>query len=246
MSTVRITLRKNSAGSVCSRLRAQRNLSQSELAQLCGLTLAQIGLFERTGQCRLMNLRKIAAQLGVSLDALVHEDSLHPQPPVPRAPVPKGEFHITGLEYYRCRRHITKLALKEQTGISMNSIGLWGNNPGAMEHACIDRLLRLAEALDVTLDQLCEVHALSELSDGDRPARSSAREFPVNCLTVYRQRENLSFECLAARMGLTTREAARVNCMRKEPRERYIRALAKYERISADEFRSRYDPEGWF
>lgn len=244
MSSTKITIHKNSPGSLCCQLRVARNLSQTELGQRCGLTLRQISRFERTGQGKLKNVRKIAAVLGVTVDALVRNlVETEPCKKVDFGDIPE-DFRITGVEFYRRLRRMSKKELSEISGVSLEAIDAWSKDEAAMENAYVSRLLKLSDVLGVTMELLCMVYPSYYLRAGDRPVRGSTKECPTNCITIYRRCKNLKFEDLAWRMGLTTREAARMNCVRKEPRERYIRELAKYERITPAEFMVLYAPVG--
>lgn len=246
MSEVKITVRKNSVGSPCCRLRVARNLSQSELGQRCGMTLRQISRFERTGQGQLKNVRKIADVLDVTLDGLLR-DLFDDQPEHDTCcPCLAEKSYITGVEYYRRKRRMKQKELSQITGVSVCAIDAWGKDAAALESAYVSRLLKLADALGVTMDQLCAAYPTCRLKAGDKPVRGSAQECPTNCITVYRRCKNLTFDALAQRMGLTTREAARINCIRREPREEYIRALAEYEQIPVVEFLELYCPKGYF
>jgi hypothetical protein len=103
---------------------------------------------------------------------------------------------------------------------------------------------KVADALKVTIDDLIRID-FTYIGD-DFPKRSpytSKTENLSNCITVYRRNNLLTYDRLAIRLGVTTRERARQICSSKTPLLKHIETLAKFENISTMEFIKKYSSE---
>lgn len=80
--------------------------------------------------------------------------------------------HINGVEYYRRKHRLTKLDLAKKAGVSQSCIEDY-ESLQALDRCGMERILRLADALEVTVDQLLEDHDRKELTLLDRSFRDS-------------------------------------------------------------------------
>lgn len=149
---------------------------------------------------------------------------------------------MTGVEYYRCKRRMTKKTLAELSGVNVTTIANY-EGKGIPESAYVSALLPVADALGVKLDELLKDYDGRSLSTLDRAARASCIRSPRNAVDNYRVRNNLRFQELADRLGLADRESARTACKRETARGVHIVRLANYEQITTETFLRRYLPK---
>jgi transcriptional regulator with XRE-family HTH domain len=147
---------------------------------------------------------------------------------------------MSGVKYYRIKQGLSREKLAKITGISIPTLIKMENatKPGKISAR---HYRKVADALKVTIDDLIKTD-FSDISD-DFPKRShytSKTENLVNCIAVYRRNNMLTYERLAVRLGLTTRERARQICASEIPLLKHLATLAKYENISVEEFIQRY------
>lgn len=146
---------------------------------------------------------------------------------------------ISGVEYWRCKRQVRKADIEAILG-GRNSYLNWARPDRLSEASSIENLLEIADLLDVTVDQLFEIHSVAELADGDRPQRQSKYADPRNCMSDYRIRNGLSFQQLAERLGGVTRQYAQESCQNSCAPRAAIRRICAYERMSPETFTSSY------
>ena len=149
---------------------------------------------------------------------------------------------MTSVEYHRRKHGLSQSTLAAKTGISVMTIQNYehGGIPG---HTSVTPLLNLADALGVTLDELLLEHDGAELTSKDRTRHRSYIDSPCNAVSNYRIAHNLRFQELADRLGVGSRESARVICKRKTARWKHILTLSGYEKISPEEFLELYLPD---
>jgi len=149
---------------------------------------------------------------------------------------------MTSVEYHRRKNGLSQSALAAKSGLSEMTIQNYehGGIPG---HTSVTPLLNLADALGVTLDELLTEHDGSELTTKDRSKRKSCIDSPCNAVSNYRIAHNLRFQELADRLGVGSRESARVICKRDTARRKHILTLSGYEKISPEEFLELYLPK---
>lgn len=145
---------------------------------------------------------------------------------------------VTGVKYWRKKRRLTKTELAALSGVSGTFISVADKaiHPTTMLWCYI----RLARALNVTVDDLCREYREEQLTESDRVAskKTSERE-PVNCIDRYRKERNLSFAQLGSLLGVS-RQRAHVICRSKHPSENCISLLAGREGVSAKRFLEDY------
>ena len=148
---------------------------------------------------------------------------------------------MTGVEYYRRKCGLTRPALSAKSGLCVATLMNYEQR-GIPDHTPVSPLLNLADALGITLDALLASYEGSDLTTQDRAKRSSSIRSPRNAVSNYRIVHNLRYQELADRLGVGSREAARVICKRETARTKYILALCRYEQISPETFLAHYLP----
>lgn len=146
---------------------------------------------------------------------------------------------MTGVEYYRRKRGLTQPALSAMSGICVMTIQNY-EHKGVPGRTSVTMLLNLSDALGVTLDELLAEYDERELTTRDRSKRKSYIDSPRNAVSNYRVAHNLRFQELADRLGVGSREAARVICKRETARQKHILALCRYEGMDMEEFLDKY------
>ena len=148
---------------------------------------------------------------------------------------------MTSVEYHRRKHGLSQSTLAAKTGISVMTIQNYehGGIPG---HTSVTPLLNLADALGVTLDELLLERDAKELTSKDRTRHRSYINSPRNAVSNYRIAHTLRFQELADRLGVGSRESARVICRRPTARRKHILTLSGYEKISPEEFLELYLP----
>ena len=146
---------------------------------------------------------------------------------------------MTGVAYFRRKRGLTRPALAALSGVTMQTIQNYEKD-GIPDRALVSVLLNLADSLGVTLDELLAEHDESDLTTRDRSKRKSYIDSPHNAVSNYRIAHNLRFQELADRLGVGSREAARVICKRETARQKHILALCRYEEMDMEEFLDKY------
>ena len=150
---------------------------------------------------------------------------------------------MTGVEYYRRKMQLSICELSRRTGITATTLQRY-EHIGIPDHTPVAPLILLADTLDTTLDQLLDHIDGEDLTSRDRKIYTSNIHAPHNLVSNYRMIHNLRFEELAEILLLRSRESARVACRRETARDKHILQLSKYERISTEEFISRYKDMG--
>ncbi len=146
---------------------------------------------------------------------------------------------ISGVEYWRCKRQVRKSDIETILG-GRSSYLNWARPDSLLETSSFEKLLKIADLLDVTADQLLEDHSVAELEDGDRPQRTSKHANPDNCISNYRIRNGLSFQQLADRLGGVSRQYAQEVCKTSCAPEAGIQRVCAYEKMTPKEFGTLY------
>ena len=149
---------------------------------------------------------------------------------------------MTSVEYHRRKNGLSQSALAAKSGLSEMTIQNYEHH-GIPGHTSVTPLLNLADALGVTLDELLLEHDGAELTTKDRSKRKSYIDSPRNAVSNYRIAHNPRFQELADRLGVGSRESARVICRRPTARRKHILTLSGYEKISPEEFLELYLPD---
>ena len=150
---------------------------------------------------------------------------------------------ITGVAYWRKKRHISAAELSALTGVCVAMIYRMGK--GYKPSITANIFIKLADALETTVDDLLEEYDDESLSAGDRvPYRWKNKPLTIkNCIADYRHDGNYSLQQLGDMLGVT-RERARTICDADHPPAKHVATLAQLEGISVEEFHMRHDPEG--
>lgn len=147
---------------------------------------------------------------------------------------------MIGVKYYRMRRGLSREKLSKITGISIPTLGTMekANEPGSI---CALSYRKVADCLNVPIDELIR-NDLPDSGDGinKRAPYPSRTENLNNYISIYRKANMLTFEKLALRLGITTRERARQVCSVEIAMSKHVEALARYENISTIEFIQKY------
>lgn len=146
---------------------------------------------------------------------------------------------INGIEYYRRKRCMKKIDLEKASGVSVSCIAEHEAMP-TLDNSRMEIILRLADGLGVTVDQLLEIHSRSELTPLDRSFRVSDEHNPRNPIANYRKSKNLTLRELGKLLGGLTKWGTSKVCRMNDPPIRHIRALAILEDMSVEEFLDMY------
>lgn len=147
---------------------------------------------------------------------------------------------MSGVKYYRIKRGLSREMLSMIVGISIPTLKKMENSkiPGTISAL---KYIKVANALEVTPDELIRSN-FPDFGD-DFPKRSpylSKTEDLSNCISVYRRVNSLTYQGLATRLGITSRERARQICSEKIPIFKHLETIARYENISTIDFIKKY------
>ncbi len=150
---------------------------------------------------------------------------------------------MTGLCYWRMKRHFSKKELAEKAGVSFTFISKLEKRYSP--DTAFVLYIRLADALTVTVDQLLKEYNEAELSLGDHGTyrKAEGKHKAANCIAEYRKEENLTYQELSMILGISSREGARQICNSPCPSRKHLKTLANRESLSVAEFMFRYEPE---
>ena len=149
---------------------------------------------------------------------------------------------ISGTEYHRSKARMSIRRLAERAGVSVAVLQkLCGGEPPLSTP--LEKYMRVAEALGVSIADLLRMHDERELDIGDQAAYPSRTEQMTNCVAVYRRAKGLTYEQLALRLGSPNRECGRRACMTAHAGKKHVRVLAAYEGITPEQFRKMYAPD---
>ena len=140
---------------------------------------------------------------------------------------------ISGLEYYRRKKQKSINSVCGAAGVRPEDIRRWGNPDKILGANNLRALYKIATELGITIDQMLEIHHRAELEDGDRARRESKYNNKANCISNYRVAKNLSYDCLAVRLGCSRQNAMQL-CASQHPRRATIAKLAAYERVTPE------------
>lgn len=146
---------------------------------------------------------------------------------------------MNGVKYYRLMKRLSREKLAALSGVSIPTLGKMENvrQPGRIYSS---NYKKTAKVLCISVDDLIKNDYPDPKNGPKRSAYPSRTENLNNCISVYRRRHLLTYEKLAFRLGLKTRERARQICADNVPNKKHILILAKYENISAEEFIRKY------
>lgn len=143
---------------------------------------------------------------------------------------------MTGFKYWRLKRRMTVRELARQSGCCAGTIQFLERTATDTTSSYI--VAALAEVLGVPMEEFLATYPDDALSAGDHPTRSARRANTV--LGRYRAAHNLTYDELATRLGLRTKQHAKILCEMSNPSIQYLRRLAEYEHHTVAELIQRY------
>lgn len=148
---------------------------------------------------------------------------------------------MTGIEFHRRRRRLTRSQLAELAGVHFNTV--YRMELGLRSTSLALTLARLARALDVPMRELGREYDESALRPGDHSTYPLEHEQEhLNCLEAYRKANNYNFRELGELLG-TSRQWAHKECReREQPHASQLRKLAVVEGVSVEDFCARWCP----
>ena len=246
-----ITSEETSAPSVVSVLVKKEGVSGHELSKRVGLGSNTVCCAMRGEPILLSTAVKLADYFGVSLNSLLMNDvnaavaeysytktfgrSGLRAAELIQAPAP-GE--VTGLELNRRRRHMSEAAIAALAGVGTSRVVRLENHGGELG-SYGETLVRIANVMDLSVDELFRKHSAEELTKGDRSHAEATSKNRKNCIDNYRVQYNLTFRELGRRLG-TSHECARKLCCTDVGKKKYVARLAAAEKLPLEEFRRRY------
>ncbi len=149
---------------------------------------------------------------------------------------------MNGIRYYRIKKGLSQRELSKLSGVCIPTVvnmeqmthphGIYGYN-----------YLKVQEVLNVSMDDLIrDDFPDNESGEPLSVPYPSRTENPDNCITKYRRDNSLTFQALAHRMGVTSKECARKACSATLPLQKHLKALAAYEGISVGTFIDKHSP----
>lgn len=148
---------------------------------------------------------------------------------------------ISGTEYHRSKARMSIRRLAERAGVSVAVLQkLCGGKPPMSTP--LEKYMRVAEALGVSIAEFLQMHDGRELDVGDQTAYPSRTERMTNCVAVYRRVKGLTYEMLAERLGSPNRGCGHRAYMTAQAGKKHMRVLAAYEGITPEQFRKMYAP----
>lgn len=147
---------------------------------------------------------------------------------------------ITGIEYHRRRQRLSKQVLAKISCLSLHVIARVTNAYDKPYNSPMGVYIALSDAMGVAVDDLYVMHEVSELGDGDR-VQYASKPTRCNCLDVYRLEQGLSYQQLANRLGMQSRQGGQQACHLMPPGAKHLQRLASYEGISVEEFQAKYE-----
>ena len=241
----------NDASMVVSVLCTREGINGGELSKLTGLGSNTVYCAMRGEPILLSTAVKLADYFGVSLNSLLLNDVAAAEAEYSytktfgrsglraaeliQAPAP-GE--VTGLELNRRRRHLSGAALAALAGVGTSRVVRLENHGGELG-SYGETLVRIANVMDLSVDELFRKHRAEELEKGDRSHAAAESKNRKNCIDNYRVQYNLTFRELGRRLG-TSHECARKACCPNTAREEYAARLAFAEKLSLEAFQRRY------
>lgn len=145
---------------------------------------------------------------------------------------------MSGTRYWRLKKRMTYTDLGREAGCSGSTIRRLEDD---LDHASYALLIRIADALGVTVDQLAEEYPEDAVGPGDHPtAKYTMDPVRLNPVGRYCRASNISLPEYAAMAGAHSRQAARRIWTKKKLKPGEIEPLAQLAGLSQEEFLTRY------
>lgn len=145
---------------------------------------------------------------------------------------------MNGIRFWRLKRHMSYAALCKAANCSYGTIRRLEEEIADSTSSAL--LLRLADALGVTLDQLVMDYPADAVSWGDHPVPKRTSDKPLNTVGRYCRHHNLTLTELARLLGKRSKQAAQHTCIKPTLKPEDILPLARREGVSVEDFISRY------
>ena len=224
---------------ILCKLRQERGYSQKALAEALGLSSGvSISLIERGVRTLSVEMAmKLAETLKVSVHILATGDMADIDlPPFVNKPKKVGE--INGLRLLVAKSHESCAALAGKAGIEAWEIA------SRMQKICpetrLANILPLANAFEVTVDDLLRYYPKSAVRAGDHYVRKTEATNPNNAIERYRREHNYSMQELANILGSVSRSGAFRICTKTAAARKYVLLICNHEGITETEFRLHY------
>lgn len=222
------------AKSILYQARRAAKLSRKDVAKSCNVGTTTLFCLEIGQFGTVRTASAVGHFFDISLDGVVMNLPL----PIPEQPRVKKAYAINAFEFYRRKLQISIGELNRRTGLKGSAITK--KSIEEIEKMDLSDVIKLASALGITLEDAIRPYDRRELTPSDRPRRDCVSINRENPIYIYKERNNLTYETLAALLGMTTREGARQACARKKASDRLVLRLAAYEHISLEEFFKKY------
>lgn len=145
---------------------------------------------------------------------------------------------MSGIRYWRLKNRMTYTDLGREAGCNGSTIRHLEED---LDHASYVLLIRIADTLGVTVDQLAEEYPEDAVGPGDHPAAKYTTD-PVclNPVGRFCRERNISLPEYAAMAGAHSRQAARRIWTKQKLKPGEILPLAQLAGLSQEEFLARY------
>lgn len=148
---------------------------------------------------------------------------------------------MNGIRYWRLKRRMTYTALAQETGCSSTTIHSWETNP---DHITSTLLVRIADVLEVTVDELMAEYPEDTISLGDHPeGKYTMAAVRLNPVGRYCRAHNISLREYAALAGKRSKQSAQYAWRKASPKPKEIEPLAQREGLSLKAFLTLYRKE---
>lgn len=145
---------------------------------------------------------------------------------------------MSGVRYWRLKRRMTYTALGKEAGCSGSTVRRLEDD---LDHASYALLIRIADALGVTVDQLAEEYPEDAVGPGDHPAQTyTVDDSRLNQVGRFCRASNISLPEYASMAAINSRQAALRVWTKQKLKPGEILPLARLAGLSQEEFLIQY------
>ena len=148
---------------------------------------------------------------------------------------------MNAIRFLRLKKRMSYIELSRRSSVSPGTIRAMEEGIG--ERTSSTLLLKIANALGVTIDALEVEYPEDAISLGDHPTPKHTATFILNPIGRFCRANNITLPQLANLLGKKSRQAAARTCTKQKVKLWEIQILAQIEGISAEEFMNRYKKE---
>lgn len=149
---------------------------------------------------------------------------------------------MNGIRYWRLKRRMTYTDLARKAGCTLDTIRRLEEHIGSNTSSAL--LLRIANALDVTVDELLMEYPEDAITLGDHPTGKYTMALSrLNPVGRYCREHNISLPEYAALTGKRSKQAAQRTWTKQKLKYEEILPLAEREGLTAEEFLTHYEKE---